>query len=700
MGSSTPKFRLGNQVITLLPSRNVRRIDDPATARNFIAAAREQLGDSQLRDAIAGDTLGSRAWSDDELAALLLDGTYVVVVRDEQPRLLDAPKSVPLSALVQGPEPEPLAVSGREPNWVEVTIVHASGAGYPGARFELTLPDGSRMPMRLDAASSFRVDDIAEHGSCYLRPTGHAYELDESKRGSSPVALRGGDRFARVGDGAPHSLRTGAAYRIVVEDEILFDYGVRVVDEIGEPLPDVPVMITVRDEAHECTTDVDGVASIQAPETHAALAEITDLAALRELVRTRWEQTRSEDWIEEETDHSYLECADPLATVSVKPQLRQTIVVQPWVVRARLLELLFDTNKTFLLPKALEHLREVVRLYQRRANSKLLIVGHTDTSGDPDVNDPLSLERARAVRAFLCDDVDAWLAYYDESMKDSARWGDVEDQLMLQSVLAGYDGSPEDAPVVRFQKREGLEPTGEVDEATRRQIVTQYMAADGTSLPADVEPIVHGCGENFPRPDDDHDPQASDDEQMAGDRRVELFFFDGELGVLPEPPGDNSRPDGVEYPEWCRRASETHDFFVRAGTVTVQVLLGALDAEGAPPSDRPERLRLSASDGSYDQIRSYNDAVRISLQHFALEFEHVPVAVPCTARIDFHGEDRFAHVLFEDVDVGASTECGEGGLCQDEPPPGVPPPVEAVPSALDDNDDGDDDGSVAEFPLL
>lgn len=671
-------------------------------ARNIIAAAREQLGESRLDDAIEGDMLGSRPRSDDELAARLLDGMYVVVIHDEQPRRLDAPKSVPLSSLVEGPEPEPLAVPDRELTWIGVTVVHASGVGYPGARFEITLPDGARVPVRLDESSSFHVEDISDRGSCYLRPTGHAYEIDESKRGSSPVRLRGDDRFARVGNDALHSLRTGAAYRIVVEDEILFDFEVRVVDEIGEPLPDVPVTIAVRDETYECTTDADGVASIQAPETDAAQAEITDLAALRDLVRPRWEQIRSEAWIEQETDYTYLECADPLRTVSVKPQLRQTIVVQPWVVRARLLELLFDTNKTFLLPKALEHLREVVRLYQRRADSKLLIVGHTDTSGDPDVNDPLSLERARAVRAFLCDDVDAWLAYYDEGMKDSARWSDVEDQLMLQSVLAGYDGSPQEPPVVRFQKRVGLEPTGKVDEATRRQVVTQYMAADGTSLPAGVEPIVHGCGENFPRPDDDHDPAASTDEQMAGDRRVELFFFDGELGVLPEPPGDNSEPDGVEYTEWCHRASETHDFFVRAGTVTVQVLLGALDAEGAPPDDRPERVRLIASDGSYNQIRSYADAVRISLQHFALEFEHVPVAVPCTARIDFHGEDNFAHILFEDVDVGAQTECGEGGICHDESPPEVPPPLEAAPSpsASDDNKDDGDDGSVAEFPLL
>lgn len=702
MGSSTPKFRFGRHVITLQRSNTVREIRDPQSARSVLAAAREQLGESLLADILAGDRLGDAARSEHELAARLLDGTYVAVIHDTVPRLLDAPReAIPLSSLVEGPDPEPPPLSAHSTTWIGVTVVHASGAGYPNATFELTLPDGDRVPVQLDASSSFRLEDIPEPGSCYLRPTGHTYEIDESKRGSSPVHLRGDDRFARVGDGAPLSLRTGGEYRVVVEDEIVFDYEVRIVDEIGEPIPEVPVAITVRDRTYECTTDADGVASVQAPESDAAQAAIADLAALRNLVRPRWEQVRSEDWIEDQTDHTYLECTDPLRSVSVKPQLRQTIVVQPWVVQARVLELLFDTNKTFLLPSALTHLREVVRLYQRRADSKLLIVGHTDASGDADVNDPLSLARAQSVRAFLCDDVDAWLAYYDEGMSDSVRWGDVEDQLMLQSVLAGYDGSPQDPPIVRFQKREGLEPTGTVDEATRRQLVTQYMAADGTSLPPGVDAVVHGCGENYPRPDDDKEPDASADDEMAGDRRVELFFFDAELGVLPEPPGDNSGPGAVEYPEWCRRASETHDFFVRAGTVTVQVLLGALDAEGHPPSDRPERLRLTASDGSYDQIRSYNDAVRISLQHFALEFEHVPVAVPCTARIDFHGQDKFAHILFEDVDVGIPTECGEGDQCQEQPPPVAPPPPEAAedPSAHEADDDRDD-GSVAEFPLL
>jgi hypothetical protein len=125
-------------------------------------------------------------------------------------------------------------------------------------------------------------------------------------------------------------------------------------------------------------------------------------------------------------------------------------------------------------------------------------------------------------------------------------------------------------------------------------------------------------------------------------------------------------------------------------------LLGALEARGDHPADRPERLRLRSRDGLYDLVLSYNEATRVSLRHFALDFPQVPVAVPCTLRADYHGEDRFAHVLFEDVDVGVETECGEGGLCREDPPPAAPPAPSDSPGP-DPDDDGDD---IAEFPIL
>jgi hypothetical protein len=98
----------------------------------------------------------------------------------------------------------------------------------------------------------------------------------------------------------------------------------------------------------------------------------------------------------------------------------------------------------------------------------------------------------------------------------------------------------------------------------------------------------------------------------------------------------------------------------------------------------------------WEQVRAgdwLTERIDHTSRHFALDLPQVPVAVPCTLRADFHGEDRFAHVVFEDVDVGVETECGEGGLCREDPPPATPPAPSDAPAPVGDED-------VAEFPIL
>lgn len=155
-------------------------------------------------------------------------------------------------------------------------------------------------------------------------------------------------------------------------DEILFDYEVRLVDEIGEPIAGVALTMDVGAGRYACTTNADGVASVQAPQVDAARVEVADVPALREDLRPRWEKPRTGEWLNEQVDHTYVECAEPMAAAFAKPQIRETIVVQPWVVRARLLELLFDTNKAFLLPGALAKAWLGDYVGQRRLLFKLL----------------------------------------------------------------------------------------------------------------------------------------------------------------------------------------------------------------------------------------------------------------------------------------------------------------------------------------
>jgi outer membrane protein OmpA-like peptidoglycan-associated protein len=520
-------------------------------------------------------------------------------------------------------DPHQPIIPMREPTFIGVTVVHESGATYPGAVFNVLLPDGELRTVRLDHASSFRIDDIRDSGSCRLRPFRHRYELTDSQRAAArtPVVTRGDDVRARVGDDASLALRTGAEHRVIVRATEATWYEVRLVDELGGAIAGVTLRLSVRGRTHSLTTDAEGVARFEDMPISDASVDFADGDQLRAEVRKRWETERQGEWVAESDNHSYIECTDPLGGIGgvvIAGERRHTIVVQPRVICARLLELVFDTNKTFLLPSAIEHLAEVRSLYEARPEGAVLIVGHTDATGDAATNDPLSLARAESVRAFLKDDVDAWLAQYGADVEESARWGEDEDDHMLRAVMdrrAAADGS---ASVAGFQESEGLAATATMDAATRRALVAAYMAADGTSLPEELEPLVHGCGENFPVSIEG----AADTDAL--NRRVELFFFEPTLDVLPPPPGDVSETGSWQYPQWRRHSVATHDYFVRSDVETVRILMAVTDEDAPYPSERPEAYRLESQDGSYSAIRTMSDATRISKHHYALEFRHVP----------------------------------------------------------------------------
>jgi hypothetical protein len=84
--------------------------------------------------------------------------------------------------------------------------------------------------------------------------------------------------------------------------------------------------------------------------------------------------------------------------------------------RVRLIGMFFDVDKCFLLPSAIRGIRKVRSIYDGHPGAKLLVVGHSDRSGRPAYNDDISLERSRAVIAYLTDDVDTWLQFYGEGI--------------------------------------------------------------------------------------------------------------------------------------------------------------------------------------------------------------------------------------------------------------------------------------------
>jgi hypothetical protein len=169
--------------------------------------------------------------------------------------------------------------------------------------------------------------------------------------------------------------------------------------------------------------------------------------------------------------------------------------------------MLFELNKSFLLPAATEGTRLLEHMYRSMPDAQILAVGHTDRTGKKFRNDSLSLERAEAVVAYARDDVDRWLANYDSTMDASRRWGRGEDLLMLSCLPRGntpyYSAEhPEhsfEAATRRLQEAHGLVVDGDLGPVSRRALVGEYMALDGTSVPASAKFVAHGCGEHFPQ---------------------------------------------------------------------------------------------------------------------------------------------------------------------------------------------------------
>jgi len=293
---------------------------------------------------------------------------------------------------------------------------------------------------------------------------------------------------------------------------------------------------------------------------------------------------------------------EPTAT---SPQIR-FVGASRRVVMARLRHMFFETNKSFLLPAAASAFEQVRDLYVRSEPSELLIVGHADTTAGPGVNDPLSLARAEMTAAYLEDDVQVWLDQYGPSAK-SQRWSAHEDELML-GAMPDFATKPADEDAVRwFQRTRGLEVDGEAGPKTRRQLISEYMALDGTSLKQgkqfDIHVTSHGCGENFPLDDtgDELDAEPADQKEDATDRRVELFFFDAEFGIQPPPPGKNSPAGSTAYPLWRKKVTELVE--LQSTLVEGLVLEWRTELDGIVPDD----LILKATQDDKTQRLAWTD---------------------------------------------------------------------------------------------
>jgi len=423
----------------------------------------------------------------------------------------------------------------------------------------------------------------------------------------------------------------------------------RLVDELGLPLAQVPLELSVLGLPETTVTDADGFARVDNLAADAAAIRFLDAESLKTELLKRWSKPRVGAYVHAAPGLQVIPLKGLAEVVLVQSVPLQVVSVQPRVVQARLTGAMFDTDKSFVLPSVIPSLRALAAMYAENPGSKLLAVGHTDTSGDAAYNDGLSLERAESMGAFLRDDVDAWIKRYDSKVDARRRWGQVEDLLMVAGLTPGIELAELDAAAIgNFQSNHNNLPAGrqsktfatlpvngKLDDATRRQLIGDYMNQDDTSLPDDVELVLHGAGEHFPLADDsgELDSQPKDGQHDVADRRVELFFFEADFGIQPPAPGKSSKKGSHEYPEWRRRARETRIFDVNAhGPLTI----GAF----APPNS-DLRFRVDpAEDGEALAVLTPDQGV---LENDTVSFSFVPELLPTTVRFRVERGGRLDH---------------------------------------------------------
>jgi outer membrane protein OmpA-like peptidoglycan-associated protein len=234
------------------------------------------------------------------------------------------------------------------------------------------------------------------------------------------------------------------------------------------------------------------------------------------------------------------------------------------VFRVRLTGMLFDTDKTFMLPSALNSIRVLKKIWAAHKDVQAVIDGHADRAGSPGHNQKLSERRAEAIQSYLKDDVDGWLRFYGAGVPPTLAWGKVEDQHMLGRL--GF------ATVSDYQTARGLTADGVAGSETRRSLVTDYMAEDGTRLPDTAVTVTHGCGESHP------EVPTADGVAEQRNRRVEIFLFEQAI----DPPPVNPCPQPcAEHDRWVGDSVETVDL----GDDTAAVTVSVVDQDGAAVAD-------------------------------------------------------------------------------------------------------------------
>ncbi|MGZ6143213.1 MAG: N-acetylmuramoyl-L-alanine amidase, partial [Myxococcales bacterium] len=229
-----------------------------------------------------------------------------------------------------------------------------------------------------------------------------------------------------------------------------------------------------------------------------------------------------------------------------KPDEAKTESAPPSVV-ATLDGVHFEFDKSFALPGAIPTWRGIHAFLKKSPNRRVLVVGHTDKTGEEDYNLALSKERAEMAAAALRGDADTWYKHY-EHRDAGKKWGKREDGWMLNK-LGFLKKEPKDASADEttaamraFQKKNTLQGDGKPSEATRKALIRQYLDLNGSSSNAVNGAQVLGCGERHPK-------EGASNAEL---RRVEIFLFDGEIKPEPSKCAKADHPGCTAYDAWLK----------------------------------------------------------------------------------------------------------------------------------------------------
>jgi hypothetical protein len=143
-------------------------------------------------------------------------------------------------------------------------------------------------------------------------------------------------------------------------------------------------------------------------------------------------------------------------------------------------DLRFEFDSSIVGPQIAKEMKHLAHLVKAHPGCPLSVFGHADPVGGDDYNKVLSGRRAIAIYAMLTRNDKLWEELYSQPVGND-KWGTKAAQVMLTGLgfdTVGTSGATE-ADTLRavkdFQTNQGVSPSGQLDQATRKRLFLAYM---------------------------------------------------------------------------------------------------------------------------------------------------------------------------------------------------------------------------------